>query len=270
MKKLNGPTRLLRARTTSHGCIRFVEEFRSAAANCDNPEDLSNLLEDTVSELGFRHFAMLHHESIAGIRGPLIRFHNYPSGWEVELAQLAHGTVDPVHQASVRQSVGFFWDELPRIFPLRSKQLVILSRARHFGLTDGFTKPINVPGEPSGSCSFASFRKSGPTPAIRHVAELIGGYAFDTARRIFGYARMSARPRLSRREIECLRLVAAGKTDWEIAVILGISPETVHQYVKRARTAYAVASRSQLVSRGLRDAWIAYDDEFNLRSGDEA
>jgi LuxR family quorum-sensing system transcriptional regulator CciR len=54
--------------------------------------------------------------------------------------------------------------------------------------------------------------------------------------------------------------LAAGKTDWEIATILGLSPETVHQYVKQARAAYDVVSRTQLVVNGLRDAWISYDD----------
>ena len=71
---------------------------------------------------------------------------------------------------------------------------------------------------------------------------------------------MCRHPHLNRREIQCLHLVAAGKTDWEIARILGISPETAHQYVKRARAAYDVVSRTQLVVHGLRDAWISFDD----------
>jgi DNA-binding CsgD family transcriptional regulator len=59
---------------------------------------------------------------------------------------------------------------------------------------------------------------------------------------------------------ECLRLVALGKSDWEIAHILGISPHTAHQYVKRARAAYDTVSRAQLVAYGLRDAWISFED----------
>jgi LuxR family quorum-sensing system transcriptional regulator CciR len=65
---------------------------------------------------------------------------------------------------------------------------------------------------------------------------------------------------LSRRERQCVQLLAAGKTDWEIAAILGISVETAHQYVKRARAAYDVVSRAQLVACGLRDAVVSYDD----------
>ena len=68
------------------------------------------------------------------------------------------------------------------------------------------------------------------------------------------------RPRLSRRELQCLRLIALGKTDWEIAAILGISLETARQYVKRARAAYDVVSRTQLVVHGLRDSWISFEE----------
>jgi LuxR family quorum-sensing system transcriptional regulator CciR len=91
-------------------------------------------------------------------------------------------------------------------------------------------------------------------------AELIGVHAFRTARRLHGLAAGSRVPRLSRRERQCLRLVAAGKTDWEIAAILGISVETARQYVKSARAAYDVVSRAQLVACGLRDALLSYDE----------
>ena len=57
-----------------------------------------------------------------------------------------------------------------------------------------------------------------------------------------------------------LHLLAAGKTDWEIAGILKISPETAHQYVKRARAAYDVVSRTQLAIHGLHDAWISFEE----------
>jgi LuxR family quorum-sensing system transcriptional regulator CciR len=60
--------------------------------------------------------------------------------------------------------------------------------------------------------------------------------------------------------IECVRLVALGKTDWEIANILGLGIETARQYVKHARAAYDVVSRTQLAVHALRDEWIGFDE----------
>ena len=91
-------------------------------------------------------------------------------------------------------------------------------------------------------------------------AELIGAHAFKAARRIHNYPAAGLHPHLNRREREVLHLLAAGKTDWEIAKILGISVETAHQYVKRARAAYDVVSRTQLVACGLRDALVSFDE----------
>lgn len=91
-------------------------------------------------------------------------------------------------------------------------------------------------------------------------AYIIGAYAFDTARRLYGPMTHLERPHLSRREVQCVRLVAIGKTDWEIAKILGISFETVRQYLKHARRSYGVVTRTQLVVAALRDDWISLDE----------
>jgi LuxR family quorum-sensing system transcriptional regulator CciR len=129
-----------------------------------------------------------------------------------------------------------------------------------FGIGDGFTVPVNIPGEPAGSCSFA-VRTGAELPVQRLLcAEQLGAHAFRAARRLHHYTDICRCPHLSRRERQCVRLLTAGKTDWEIAAILGISVETVHQYVKRARAAYDVVSRAQLVACVLRDAVVSYDE----------
>jgi LuxR family quorum-sensing system transcriptional regulator CciR len=53
---------------------------------------------------------------------------------------------------------------------------------------------------------------------------------------------------------------ARGKSDWEIARILGLSEETVTQYLKRARQRYGVSSRTMLAVRTLFDGVISFAD----------
>ena len=211
-------------------------------------------------ELDFDYFALLHHAALASARPGLIRVDTYPSGWEGELAFLGLLGADPVHHACTRTNVGFAWAELPGLTTIGRRQREILEQGRRFGIGDGFTVPANVPGEPGGSCSFA-VRPGRALPAGRlHCAELIGAHAFRAARRIHDYPASRRRPHLSQRERQCVRLVATGKTDWEIAAILRISVETAHQYVKRARAAYDVVSRAQLAACGLRDALVSFDE----------
>lgn len=239
---------------------RLVDRFAEDAMVCAELEQLRTLIDDAARELGFHHFALLHHSSLGPSVSGRIRIDNYPDGWVEELRSRNLAPHDPVHSASRKASSGFAWHDIGSLISLGERHRRILARSRHFGIGAGFTVPANVPGEPSGSCSFA-VRTGAELPLRRLMcAELVGAHAFRAARRILGFPRPQERPHLSRREIECLRLIAAGKTDWEAATILAISVETVRQYVKRARAAYDVVSRTQLVVHGLRDDWVSFED----------
>ena len=54
---------------------------------------------------------------------------------------------------------------------------------------------------------------------------------------------------MTAREIECLRWVAAGKTDPEIGEILSISATTVKFHVDGARAKLGARTRAQAVAR---------------------
>ncbi len=239
---------------------RLVDRFGEEAESCASLEQLRALLADASRELGFDHFALLHHASLGSLHGKYVRIDNYPEDWVKELLKSGLAVDDPIHLASRHINTGFAWDEVGSIIRLTNRHKSILARSRRFGLASGFTVPANVPGEPSASCSFAVRRPAGlPLERLR-CAELIGAHAFRAARRIHLLTSPSERPHLSRRQLQCLRLVALGKTDWEISRILGISAETARQYVKHARAAYDTVSRTQLVVYGLRDAWISFED----------
>jgi LuxR family quorum-sensing system transcriptional regulator CciR len=241
-------------------CADLLESFESKASDCADDPSLRDLLAEVARELGFDHVALLHHASLAGGSPDLIRLDTYPVGWEDDLAAQGLTGADPVHQACLRTSIGFAWAELPALAELGLRQRQVLERARRFDIGDGFSVPANIPGEPAGSCSFAVRVGRSLPRKLLLCAEQIGAHAFHAARRIHGYLARPRRPHLSRRERQCVRLVAAGKTDWEMAAILGLSVETVRQYVKRARAAYDVVSRAQLVACGLRDGVVRFEE----------
>lgn len=240
--------------------LRLIDQFEDQARACSDMSGLAVLLADAARDLGFQFFALLHHASLALPGRGLIRIDTYPQGWAEELVARDLVGIDPVHHACRRTSLGFAWNELARFTPIGGAEREVLARADRHGLGNGFTVPVNLPGEPPGSCTFA-VRSGLALPAGRLLsAEQLGVHAFETARRIAGFPGQAHCPRLSRRERQCLKLVAAGKTDAVIAQILGICPDTVHQYVKRARAAYDVASRAQLVACGLRDSLVSYEE----------
>jgi len=56
---------------------------------------------------------------------------------------------------------------------------------------------------------------------------------------------------LTPRERECLKWVAAGKTDWEISQILNIAEQTAHGYVQSALSKLGARTRAQAVALAL-------------------
>jgi LuxR family quorum-sensing system transcriptional regulator CciR len=63
--------------------------------------------------------------------------------------------------------------------------------------------------------------------------------------------RKTSEPRLTPRQLQCLVLVAKGRSDRQIGKTLRISEQTVHKHVEAAKKRYRVRTRIQLVVRAL-------------------
>jgi DNA-binding CsgD family transcriptional regulator len=64
-------------------------------------------------------------------------------------------------------------------------------------------------------------------------------------------ASRDGRPLLTNRENQCLRWVAAGRSDPQIGMILGLSANTIHAHIESAKTKLGANSRAQLVLRAV-------------------
>lgn len=184
--------------------------------------ELADVLSDVSRELGFAYFALTHHVDIRQASQQAIRLHNYPGDWVEYHDENRLGASDPVHRASHVTSVGFAWSEIPRMIALTARDHEILMRADGKGIGDGFTVPANVPGESNGSCSFANPRGKPIREEDLPLAQLVGAFAFEAARRLWRARSpiIHPLPRLTDRQRECILWVARGKSDWEISRIL--------------------------------------------------
>jgi len=247
--------------TRAMGFTKVVDDFAAAVANASSMDELSCSLAAIALELGFHYFALTHHVDVPRAPKPAIRLHNYPDGWAAYFDAERLGPSDPVHRASHLTAIGFAWSRLPALIELTPRDRDILERARHSGLGEGFTVPAHIPGESAGSCSFATLPGRGIPSERLHLAQLVGGLAFEAARRLVAIRTPAPhRPRLTDRQRDCLYWAARGKTDWEIAGILKLSHETVIQYVKQARDRYGVSKRTQLAVHALFDGTLTFID----------
>jgi LuxR family quorum-sensing system transcriptional regulator CciR len=241
-----------------------AESFIRDVGATSSGSELAEALTHVASELGFTYFALTHHVDIRSAAQPAIRLHNYPDDWVEYYDDNGLGVSDPVHRASHVTSLGFAWSDIPRMIPLTAGDHEILARGEAKGIGDGFTIPANVPGESHGSCSFANPKGFAMPEDELPVAQLVGAFAFEAARRLWR-VRTPGEPlpaRLTDRQRECILWVARGKSDWEISRILGIQHETVIRHLKLARERFGVAKRTMLAVHALFDGSISFSDVF--------
>ncbi|MGC6399047.1 helix-turn-helix transcriptional regulator [Sphingomonas sp. FW199] len=240
--------------------LKHIEQLGHAIGVVKSIDELSVVLTEARQILGFRHFALSLStgQSKDSMRGLLV--HDYPAGWADLYLSLDLGRHDPVRRAVLRRISAFRWSDLFRKEPPARSERAIMEQSSRYGIADGLTVPRHLPGRLSGSCSFVVGSETALHAATAAAAEYLGGRAIDAGRRLLEASLPTGGTLLTPRQCECILWAARGKTDWEIAVILGISKQTVIQHLKDARRRYGVQRRSSLVMHALFDGAIDYAD----------
>lgn len=239
-----------------------AEVFLRDVCETTTESELAEALAIISRELGFTYFALTHHVDVRRAEQVPIRLHNYPDDWVQYHDENSLGVSDPVHRASHMTSVGFAWCQIPRMIAMTPGDHEILERGESRGIGNGFTVPANVPGESNGSCSFANPKGIALRDEDLPLAQLVGAFAFEAARRLWRVRcpLVTPPPNLTDRQRECVLWVARGKSDWEISRILGVQHETVVQHLKQARERYGVGKRTMLAVQALFDGSISFND----------
>jgi DNA-binding CsgD family transcriptional regulator len=163
----------------------------------------------------------------------------------------------PVLAQARRRIAPFTWSEINATGRLTATEREFWGMVHECGWSNGFVVPVHGP---QGYFSYIGMgtRERDIDLSIERRGSLymIAILAHERCRALYGAVAQNERhPALSGRELECMRWVADGKTDWEIGMILKISSATVRFHVDRARRKLGAATRPQavatLVARGL-------------------
>lgn len=248
-----------------------VQKFVREANRVTEFDELSRLLNGTIKEFGFDYFALVHHTSIFKSREALLSLHDFPESWSGIFRERGYFFDDPVLVACERFVTPFVWSDVPQLIALTPKQREVLDAATEAGLGGGYTIPIHIPGEGTAVCTFSTRLGRELPKATFPAAQYVGCFAFEAARRVAkrqapakpGLIQEDKPPQLTRRQLDCVVLAGRGKSDRDVAQILGISDQTVHHHMEEAKRRYDVATRMQLVVRVLFDNHVVFADLLN-------
>ena len=238
--------------------LTFATTFLGEIEKADDLPAVESVVQSAAHEMGFRHYAMIHHDDHRTGSPGLINMNNYPSAYAAEYFGRLYHRDDPVIHACIARDTCFTWCQMAEFMELSPRHRAFLERGEYHGISNGITVPAFVLGERSGSCNFCSPRV--PGCVRRHIADAhtIGGFAFQKARHIMngGRLRQVRAGRLMPRWRECVVLAGQGKSNTDIATILGLKPATIKFYIELACARYEVHNRTQLVLAAVLDGEI--------------
>jgi LuxR family quorum sensing-dependent transcriptional regulator len=174
-------------------------------------------------------------------------------GWSERYQAKGYSIQDPVLTAACRSTGAFTLEEVAG----RSREgAQILADSRSLGLIDGFVTSVRAGFDEIGFVLIGSDHLLNPSGYERLLLQAMC--------EAYGRAGLALLPRgepppLTRREGECLRWVAAGRSDPQIGMILGLSSNTVHAHVESAKTKLGANSRAQLVLRAAMSGLLRSD-----------
>lgn len=238
--------------------LSLVTAFLAEIQKADDMGAVEALLASVAHELDFRHYAMIHHDDHRTGSSGLINMNNYPPDYAAEYFGGLYHRDDPVVHACIAANACFTWCEIPDLIELGPRHRNFLERGEYYGVTNGLTVPAFVLGERSGSCNFCSPRVPGCVRRHLWAVHTIGGFAFSKARWIVngGRLRQVRVGRLRPRWRECVVLAGQGKSNTDIATILGLTPSTIKTYIEAACGCYDVPNRTQLVLAAVLDGEV--------------
>lgn len=231
--------------------------FLSEVKQINTPTDLTNAVIRATSEYGVSNVLAGYIPRSGMLPGDQLR-HVLLADWPAEWADIyfhnGYLFQDPTIQRVLTACPAFSWTELTKSLVARS-QMLVMDRAKDFALSDGCTVPlVPLDGRHVGF-SFAG-RHVDDAPEAKGAMTLIATFAFGRALELRS-ATAKAAGKLTFREREVIGWISAGKTDWEIGSILGVSDKAIAKHVHNARTKLGAMNRAHAVAEAIRAGLIA-------------
>ena len=250
--------------TLSYGLssLDLTDAVVGALRTISSCNDLTALMKAVTREMGFRYYALVHHDDLRTPSPGCVDLRDYPPAIMERLLDRCRYRRDPVIRGCIFADSAFLWSDLPRIIQLDRHDRASLELGMREGLNEGITVPYVRLGDRMGSCTFAGICCPERAECFLGAAQMIGIFAFQAARRLLcGNLPVVPRlPRLHPRPRDCVVLAGRGYSNKRIARALSLTPRTVDGYLTEARRLFDAHDRTELVVSAVLAGEIGLDE----------
>jgi LuxR family quorum sensing-dependent transcriptional regulator len=229
-----------------------IEQALQFLMRCDSGHDPAPVVDAflaTIRTFGFHAAACGAWVGIGKNRRHRFFFLDWPTEWDEFYHRNDFFEDDFMVVEARRRIMPFLWSEVAAQTKLTDRQRELHDAARAFGWREALAVPVHGPNSLQGLVTMATFDELALDASTKALLQAMSIAVHERCRTSASFGMSDAAPvALSRRELECLQWVAAGKTDWEIAKLLGIKPVTAHYHVERVKKKFGVSSRVEAVA----------------------
>lgn len=189
----------------------------------------------------------------------------YDTAWRETYDKRGFGAIDPTVSHCFSHSAPMVWS--PDSFKTQDER-ALYEEASGYGLKAGVTLPFHGPGGEVGMLTLVrdELANQGFYESLRSSMSdlaLLRDLAFEVLRPHI-HAQTPAKqqpeailPSLTSKEMEYLKWLTAGKTDWEISRIMGVSVAGARFHIANLRRKFDVSRRTDVVVRALQMGLVA-------------
>jgi len=179
---------------------------------------------------------------------------SYPDEWRARYDEQDYLRIDPTVSHCRQHVTSIVWSA-ENIASNSSEVIKLFDEAHDHGLCSGVSVPQHSSGGEWGMLSLASQRPVSKTDYNLKLAaqqgQLILPYLHEIARNVIltSHGENQLSVMLTKREDECLRWAADGKSAWEVGQIIGITERTVNRHIEKAMEKLGVHNRQHAIAK---------------------
>lgn len=233
--------------------IGGLEAFIDKSNSLGSVSELLDLYLETIAAEGYQNavFARARDRRLVSVA-----WHRLPPNYVTHYNALEWDKIDPVVQRIHSTRRPFRWSDISTNAELARRQKIFLDECRELGVHSGITMPLHGPGTEVDLISLSLRDQKGPDVDRTGIL-----YAASAQYRMrYGQLTdkpMTDAPRLTVKELECLRWCKEGKTNWEIGEIMSTSERTVEFHLSNAIRKLGASNRITAVVVGIRFGLIS-------------
>ena len=232
----------------SHLAFELIDELERFRT----PGEVINRMSSALSQFGFSGFLISTTPDPRNATQRQTFFDGWPDNFNDHYIQQEFYKDDPVVAMCLRSADPFEWSEAPYDPKVSPRAKRVMETAAEFGLKDGFAVPIYRERGLIDTVTMGG-DYGALDPRAKRAIHLVALYAHSKALALIGAGHPDPYQRiLSNGEREALSLTAAGKTAWEISVILGISEAAIVKRIKIATKKLGSVNKTQAVVEAIR------------------